>query len=187
MNNIKISTKLFVMVFLTSFGLMVIGFYGLRNLSTVNASLETVYKDRVLCLKQLKIVSDGYNIDIVDATQKMRNGTIDFKAGKRSIIKAQEEIKSNWKAYVATYAVADEKKIAAQTEELMGNSDEAIASLLSIIDKEDKEALAAFTVNELHPIIDPITTKITELIDIQLSVAEEEYKVDIKKNFGRWR
>ncbi|HEY9195645.1 MAG TPA: MCP four helix bundle domain-containing protein, partial [Mucilaginibacter sp.] len=163
------------MVFLTSFGLVVIGLYGLGNLNTLNTSLKTVYEDRVVCLKQLKIVSDMYNINIVDATQKMRNGNMDFKTGKRTIINAQEEIKSHWKAYTATFATPEEKKISDQTEELMRNSDESIEALLSIIDKENKDALATFTVNELFPKIDPITNKITELIDIQLSESEKEY------------
>ena len=174
-NNIKISTKLFVMVFLTSCTLVVIGIYGLNNLRAVNGSLETVYKDRVVCLKELKVVSDMYAINIVDATQKMRNGNIDFKTGKGKIIRAQEEIKTNWKAYIATYAIPEEKKLAVQTGELMRNSDESLESLQSIIEREDKEALVAFTINELYPKIDPIISKINELTDLQLSIAEEEY------------
>ncbi|MEO6733882.1 MAG: methyl-accepting chemotaxis protein [Ferruginibacter sp.] len=175
MKNIKISTKLFVMVFLTSFGLVAIGLYGLGNLSTINASLETVYKDRVICLKQLRVVSVMYNANVLGTTEKVRNGMIDFKTGKRNILKAQEEIKNTWKAYGATYFVPEEKKLFTQTDELMRNSDEAIESLLAIIDKEDKEALGVFTINELYSKIDPITKKLTELIDMQLSIAEAEY------------
>lgn len=163
------------MVFLTSIILVVIGLYGLSNLSSVNASLETVYKDRVVCLKQLKVISDSYAVNIVDATQKMRNGTIDFKTGKRNIIRAQEEIKTTWKAYLATYLVPEEKKLADQAEILMRNADEPIETLLAIVEKEDKIALTAFAINDLYPKIDPITNKVTELTDLQLSVAEEEY------------
>ena len=56
--NMNISTKLYVLVALTSFVILAIGLYGLNNLDTVNNSLESVYKDRVIPLKQLKVVSD---------------------------------------------------------------------------------------------------------------------------------
>ena len=175
MNNIKISTKLLAMVILTSFTLVFIGLYGLKNLGTVNASLETVYKDRVMPLKQLKLISDQYAVDMVDAAHKMRNGNIDFKTGKRNIIRAKEMIQTNWKTYLSTYLTPDEKKLALQVDELMRNSEESLENLQSIIEKEDKEALAAFTINDLYPQIDPITSKISELIDLQLVIADEEY------------
>ena len=85
MKNIKISTKLYTLVFLTSFMILTIGFYELANLNTVNLSLESVYKERVIPLKQLKVISDMYALDIVDATHKMRNGNTDFKTGRRII------------------------------------------------------------------------------------------------------
>lgn len=175
MNNIKISTKLFIMVFLTSLTLVLIGLYELSNLGTVNASLETVYKDRVLPLKQLKVVSDKYAVDIVDATNKMRNGNIDFKTGKRIIVKAKEVIQITWEAFLSTALTPDEKKLAAQADDLMRNSDESLETLQSILEKEDKAALTAFTINDLYPQIDPIISKINELIDLQLVVADQEY------------
>ena len=174
-NNIKISTKLFAMVFLTSFTLVVIGLYGLSNLSAVNDSLKTVHKDRIVCLKQLKVVSDMYAINILNAAQRMQNGSVDFKTGKMKIIRAQEEIKNTWKAYIATYATSEEKKLTAQAEGLMRNLDESLESLQSIMESGDKEALNAFTLNELYPKIDPVINKINELVDIQIAVAEEEY------------
>ncbi|HEY0054558.1 MAG TPA: methyl-accepting chemotaxis protein [Pedobacter sp.] len=175
MNNIKISTKLFGMVILTSVTLIIIGLYGLNNLSTVNSSLETVYNDRVVPLKQLKVISDMYAVNIVDAAHKIRNGNIDFKAGKRNINRAEEAIKVNWKKYSSTYLTPEEKKLAGEAEELMRNSNESIEILKSVIEREDKEGLTNYTIQQLYPVIDPITEKISELIDIQLLVADREY------------
>ncbi|OPY59372.1 MAG: putative methyl-accepting chemotaxis protein YoaH [Pelotomaculum sp. PtaU1.Bin035] len=41
--------------------------------------------------------------------------------------------------------------------------------------KEDKDRLTAYTINELYQNIDPITSKISELIDLQLDIAKSEY------------
>ena len=178
--DMKISTKLYVLVFLTSFTILAIGIYGLSNLNTVNNSLESVYKDRVIPLKQLKVISDMYAVDIVNATHKMRNGNIDFKEGKRMIKKARTEIESNWRIYLTSDIDLEEKKVADQIQELMKNSDEAIISLESIVEKEDTEALRKFDVEELYPQIDPVTNKINELIDVQLLVADREYNAGDK-------
>ncbi|MEO8766556.1 MAG: methyl-accepting chemotaxis protein [Ginsengibacter sp.] len=174
--DIKISTKLFILVFLTSLIILIIGIYGLTNLNTVNNSLESVYKDRVIPLKQLKVISDMYAVDIVNATHKMRNSNIDFKTGRRYIKKAKAAIESNWNTYLQSDIDPEEKKSADEIQELMKNSDESLTTLEAITEKEDTAALAKFATKELYPQIDPITTKINELIDIQLLVADREYK-----------
>ena len=174
--NIKISTKLYILVALTSCIILTIGIYGLTNLNTVNTSLESVYKDRVIPLKQLKVVSDMYAVDIVNAIHKIRNGNIDFKTGRRNIKKAKEAIDNNWNIYLSGNITPEEKKVADQVDELMKNSEESLASLESILEKEDTAALTQFTSKELYPQIDPITNKINELIDIQLLAADQQYK-----------
>jgi hypothetical protein len=155
--------------------MMSIGIYGVSNLSTVNSSLETVYKDRVVPLKQLKVISDMYAINIVDATHKMRNGNIDFKEGKRNIKKARELSEANWITYKSTYLTPAEKQLAMQVQEMMQASNESIEGLQVIIDNQDMAALTNFTIKDLYPQIDPITGKISELIDLQLAIADQEY------------
>lgn len=171
----KISTKLYILVLLTSAIILVIGLYGLANLNTVNNSLESVYKDRVIPLRQLKVISDMYSNSIVDATHKMRNGNIDFQTGRRDIKKAKTEIESNWNTYLASNINPEEKKLADEIKDLMKNSDEAITMLESIAEKEDSDALTKFITKELYPQIDPIIAKINELMDVQLRVAGQEY------------
>ncbi len=131
--DIKISTKLYILVCLTSFTILVIGIYGLYNLNTVNNSLESVYKDRVIPLKQLKVISDMYNVEIVNSAQKIRNGNIDFKEGKRNVKKGKAAIENNWKNYLASDIDPEEQKVAGEIQELMKNSEESMASLESIL------------------------------------------------------
>ena len=89
-----------------------IGLYGIRNLHNVNTSLETVYKDRVIPLKQLKIISDMYAINIVDASHKTRNGNFNWSNGRKAIKKARAIIDQSWKEYMETYLTVDERTLA---------------------------------------------------------------------------
>lgn len=53
LNNLSIKSRLICMIGLLSVLLIGVGSYGLANLSESNASLKTVYEDRVIALGQL--------------------------------------------------------------------------------------------------------------------------------------
>ena len=176
MDNIKVSSKLYILVTVL---LLIIGVISInydQELKTVNSSIETVYKDRVLPLTQLKIVSDMYAVNIVDATHKMRNGNFDWQTGRKSVKKAKEDIKVNWKSYLSTYLTPDEKLVADELQKLMDASDESIETLEYIIQQKDIEALNVYVKTDLYTKIDPVTNKISELIDLQLKVVKKEYE-----------
>jgi methyl-accepting chemotaxis protein len=43
--------------------------------------LRSIHDDRVTALRDLKVVSDMYAVNIVDASHKVRNGNIDGRRG----------------------------------------------------------------------------------------------------------
>lgn len=175
LQNIKVSAKLYILVGVLFLTIGTIGINGQLNLKEVNGSLQTVFEDRIVCLKQLKAVSDMYLINIKGVTQQINDGSINFKTGKKRIAKAQKEIKTNWAAYVATGAIPEEKKLSAQTTELMASTDESLESLKVLMDKEDKPAVASLAFSDVNPKIDSILNNVNALVDIQVSVANDEY------------
>lgn len=177
MKNLKVSTKLLILVIVLSAIIGATGIYGERNLDTINNSVETVYKESVIPLKDLKTVSDRYAINMADAVIKMRNGSIDWETGKKNINKAKEEIAETWKNYTATYMEAAEVSLVNKVKELMEVANESLESLNRIIDNKDAAALDTYAKTELYAkIIDPLTSKIQELTEIQLDAAENEHK-----------
>ena len=57
LNNLSIKSRLIFVIGFLSALLIVIGLIGLTSLSTTNASLKTVYEDRVVALGQLERIS----------------------------------------------------------------------------------------------------------------------------------
>lgn len=49
--------------------------------STANQGMETIYADRVVPLRDLKVVADMYAVNIVDTSHKVRNGNLPWAAG----------------------------------------------------------------------------------------------------------
>jgi methyl-accepting chemotaxis protein len=176
MNHIKISTKLFILALLSSVVLVAMGGYSLININKVNNSLKTVYEDRIVSLKHLNIIAANYGICILNDVHKMGKGTLDFNAGNQSIRSAEQIIKLSWKTYLRANSTPEEKLASAEAEKLMQQAEIVLGQLHTILQKQDKTLLLSFTGNTLHPAIDPTISKISELINIQMSVAEHEYK-----------
>jgi len=178
--NLKISTKLNALLGFLSLIMIAIGYIGLQSAELANQGLDTVYKDRVVPLKGLKVVADMYAVNIVDTSHKVRNGNMKWSEGRQSVETAVRTINENWKDYLATTLVTEEKELVNQVNPLMKTADNSVARLHDILRNEDSEALVKFTVSELYPVIDPVSGKFSELVEVQLKVAKEEYDKSLK-------
>ena len=174
-NTKKVGTRLYTLIGFLSVLLVLIGFVGLRSAKLSDDGLDTVYMDRVVPLKELKVIADMYAVNIVDTSHKVRNGNLKWDEGRKNVAEALEVIAKKWKEYLATTLVPEEKKLIEEAMPLMKTADVEMAKLTDILKREDSEALTAFTVSELYPAIDPISGKFSELVDVQLKVAKEEY------------
>ncbi len=165
-----------ILIAITSAVSLFIGLYGVNNLKTVNDGMTTMYYDRVLPLKQLKAVSDAYAINIVDATHKVRNGNISWSEAIRSYETAAKEVEENLNAYAASKIEGEEVRVFNEAKNLKSKSDEAVNQMLDLLrqgqDTATRHKLEAFIVNEMYPNIDPFTSKISELIELQLGYAK---------------
>ncbi|MDP3818531.1 MAG: methyl-accepting chemotaxis protein [Methylotenera sp.] len=164
--------SIFAVVALSSVAL---GYNGLIGIESSNDRLSSVYKDRVIPLQQLKVVADMYAVNIVDTSHKVRNGNITWAQAESNVDNALTEVDKQWKAYTATYLVPDEKKLVAEAEPLFENANAATAKLKSILQSQDAKRIAEFTTSELYPAIDPLSDKISQLTNLQLKVAGDDY------------
>ena len=175
LNNMKIGARLMALVGLLSVLLIGVGLSGLRGMSSCSDSLETVYVDRVVPLRDLKVIADMYAVNIVDTSHKVRNGNVSWADARKNVAEAEATIAEKWKGYTATYLVDDEKRLVAEIEPMLKSTQNELDKLKDILKREDKEGIANFTINSLYPGIDPISGKFSELIEIQLKVAKYEY------------
>lgn len=80
-----IKGKVLTLLGLMSVIIVAMAVAGWVALTLNNNALRTVNDDRVVPLKQLKVVSDMYAVNIVDAAHKVRNDNIDAAAGIKSV------------------------------------------------------------------------------------------------------
>ena len=155
---------------------VIVGTIGLRNSANSNSRLETVYKDRVVGLRQLKIISDMYAVNIVDAAHKARNGNISMMDALSRINLAQQDIRIQWDAYRQTRQTDAENKLIAELEPLMKSANDSLGELKQVLTSSNFAGVGDYTATRLYPAIDPVTTKISAMIDLQLEEAKSQFE-----------
>ncbi|MDI4633831.1 MCP four helix bundle domain-containing protein [Pelomonas sp. V22] len=176
MNSISISKRLALLV-LGLLGLLaLVVLIALMRLDSSNNTLRSLYDDRMVPVKQLNMVADAYAVGVVDTTHKLRDGSVKPEAAARAIEQAMKSADTQWKAYLATELTKDEQALINKTKPALKTADVAAAKLLELARAGNLEAAARFAGSEMYPAIDPLAADLQELIDLQLTVAESEYK-----------
>ena len=176
MQQLTIRARLLMLVGAMLAACLVIGLTGLNAQQRSVAGLNTVYLDRVVPLRDLKLIADLYAVKIVDTTHKTRSGMLSYPQARDEVRSARAEISRLWSAYMNTRLVDAERQIASRIETLMKAADEPLDALERTLDRHSEKRLAAFVINDLYPLIDPISEGFNQLIELQLGEAKAEYE-----------
>ena len=176
LKNLNVGKRLMILVGLLGALSIAIGLNGLRNMAQCVAGMQTVYDDRVVPLRDLKVIADMYAVNIVDTSHKVRNGNISWEEGRKNLDDAEKVIAEKWNDYKNTVLVAEEQILVAEIEPMFKTTKVELDKLRDIMKREDKQAIAEFTAGPLYPAIDPISGKFSDLIEVQLKVAKQEYE-----------
>ncbi|MEB3230524.1 MAG: methyl-accepting chemotaxis protein [Leptolyngbyaceae bacterium] len=169
----KLSTKIYMGYAVPALILAGLGGYALMSFRTLDAQVTTIYDDRVIPLQQLKIISDQYAVNVIDAVNKTDHGLLTPDAALGMIEAAEQRIEAEWQAYQNTLLTPAEQALVGEVKILLAQSDGEIAELKAALRSRDLTAIAAFN-GALYANIDPLTAKIQDLIDLQLEVASQE-------------
>lgn len=172
---LTINKRLNYLIIVVAVSFIAIGVFGLISTKNSNDAIKSVFDNQVINLQHLKIVSDMYAVNIVDASHKARNGNFTYKQAVASIDTATNLIIKRWSLYTNRSLSSEELNIIDELKPLTNKADKEIQNLRTIIANEDRNALVDFTINKLYQVIDPITAKISSLIDTQLILAQDKY------------
>ncbi|WP_373388757.1 methyl-accepting chemotaxis protein [Pseudomonas alcaligenes] len=176
MKSWKIRTHLFLLIGTLLSSLLLVGLLGLHGLQSTVRGLETVYLDRVVPLRDLKLIADLYAVNIVDATHKANSGSLSSSAAQALIVQARSDIDKTWQAYLDTQLIAEEQRLIAEIKPLMAAAEAPLDHLQDLLRQAQREATREFADQRLYPLIDPLSAKFAELIEVQLGEARHQYE-----------
>nr|WP_263143578.1 methyl-accepting chemotaxis protein [Pseudomonas sp. RIT-PI-AD] len=172
----RIGLRLGLAFLMSTILLLVNGIVGMQALHKTNEGLETVYQDRVVPLRGLKVIADAYAVNVIDAVNKANAGLLSAELAYAGIQQAEQRIKEEWRTYTATRLTAEESRLVAETERLFEAADVDIQRVSAAL--RDRHGNQEGQLNDydgaLYKSVDPISGKLAELIELQLRVAKEQ-------------
>ena len=154
------------------------GLVGLQGLLEVHKGSTTIYQDRVVPLRQLKVIADAYAVNVIDAANKAQTGLITAEEALKAVQAARADIRKEWADYMATTLTAEEEKLAREAVKLFEPANLDISKLeeaLKGMSGSVAGQLGAFN-GPLYATVDPISGKISELIELQMRPASQVHK-----------
>ncbi len=177
--SMKVRTQLMLLSIALLAMMLAVGTLGTYATRVQSSEMQALYVDRVVPLKQLKIVADMYAVNIVDTAHKARDGTLTTEQARSAVAQARTTVAAEWQAYVNTTLVPKEQQLVQQIKPLLQTADASVAQLDDLLRNGDTAALSTYTAQAMYPAFDPLQTVIGELIQVQLDVAKDVYEESV--------
>ncbi|MEF7613802.1 methyl-accepting chemotaxis protein [Aquincola sp. MAHUQ-54] len=181
--NLRIATRLWLLIGLMSSVLLSIGATGLVALHKTNESLRTVYEDRTVPLGQIADIQR-----MVQRSRLLLDGMLMHPHQERSaeapasVERLAAQIDATWRAYRATFMTAQEEKLATKLgDDLARFQQEALQPALEAARQgrlEDAKRLNAGPVLALY---EPTREGLEALVKLQLDVTRAEYDAAVAR------
>jgi methyl-accepting chemotaxis protein len=172
---ISLQKKMLLVVSLLTCVSIVVAIIGLQGIDTANDRLKDTYNRRIVPFKELKAVNDNY-VMIIDTAHKVRNGNMTWHVAAERLELSTGAIQEHWTAYRSQINSDKEGQLINRIEMQFDIANAELQNLKQILTRQDMAALAAFMINVMYSGIEPISIQLSELIDLQLQLAREEYE-----------
>lgn len=177
MNSLKVGTRVLLLSAVLIIFMVLLAGLGLKSMRDSVASLESLYANRVVAVRDLKVVADMFAVNIVNASYKANSSLLTTAVAVTRIEEAERLIDQRMRAYLSISKGARETLLAEEIRTLVDDATQPIAELKALLGKNDYFGLNQYMVKTLPAVIDPISLKISDLIELQLDIAREEFEL----------
>jgi len=147
----------------------------LYGISTKNEAIKTIYQDRVVPLRDLKMVSDSYAIKVVDNTVKANLGVLDYTKAARAIENAMLVAERRWDAYIKTALTDEEQELIRRTAPLLAKAQPTVERIVAALKTGDEKEISLIARTVLYRDVEPLTEALDGLIHIQSRATNQIY------------
>ena len=163
------------------FGLLLLTGAGVLTLDEIERrqnqqALQRLKDESLAGLRRIKAVSDAYGLDIVDTTFRVRNDLIAWEEGVQVVDNARLRIREHWAALEKMPQTPEQATLFKQIDRARVRAETAAQTLRNILVQQDIVALGRFADTELYPAIDPVTTRMKHLSDLEMIEAEQRVR-----------
>ncbi|MEW8626106.1 MAG: methyl-accepting chemotaxis protein [Candidatus Thiodiazotropha sp.] len=192
MNRLTIKTRLIVLVSFAATLLLMISTLGLHAMDRAEASLKTVYEDRLIPTGQIsriiELMRENRTQLLFSLQHDPESKTVNMHQHSTTLHLDRvsdniEVITEVWKEYMGTYLTPDEKKLAeAFTEKRAIYVNEGLRPVMSYVTDGDYLNAALHLANKTNPTFNSAYEVAEDLWQLQLDVANAAYHDSMERN-----
>lgn len=173
-SRLSIARKLWLSFGLVAVVLSGLGLWQAQELRRGSRDIESLLDDRIVPIRNLKDVSDGYVLHVVHTARRVRARTLSPGEGLEQVRNARYSVRTNWAAFKASSLLWVEKGAIARIEPRMARADRLLDRLEDLLRAGDLRALGEFTDTDLIGEIDPLVGEVEALSRYQLGIARDQ-------------
>jgi len=177
MNNLKISTRITMLISVLSVLLVAIGSLGLFGISKSNDALQTVYEDRTVPTGQLGDIESMLLSNRLAIAVALVTPTPEVIASSTATVETNiAAITKVWDAYMATKLTVDEEKLAKTfAENRKTFVQEGLKPTVAAMRANDLKEAQRLVTEKIRPLYEPVKKGIDAMGNLQLEEAKKEF------------
>ena len=177
MNQLKISTRLAILIGALAMVLLAVGAMGWYGIAQSNSALQSVYLDRAVPMGQISdIQRDLLRNRLAIAATIITPPADQVSLNTREIEANIEAISTTWKAYMATTLTPEEAVLARSFAESRARLvQDGLLPAVAALRANDVALAQRLVVERVRPLYEPVRAGIAALMQLQLNEARREY------------
>lgn len=181
LSNLKISSRLVLLIAVQTAILLVIGFTALLG-SHFAANTTVQLNESVIEQVKLNQLNETVRADILNTVQEMTGNKISWEAGRARLLSAYNLFLNNWDEYKEDRSPEEVADIEASLGGDYARVIAALDTLTELFEREDEEALQAFVESRLGQHVEPFIIDLNERVNEHQLVSEELFVASIQKS-----
>ena len=183
MSHLRSSTRLFLLIGVLSALMLAIGILGLSGIRQSNDALKTVYQDRTVAIGLLSEIQHQLLRGRLLIDASVLDPRPQASAGNLAELESTSAVISKtWAGYKATYLTKEEEKLAAKFEQDHLNFEQqGLAPAVAALRANDVAGVQGLIRDKILPLDANLQSGLEGLMQIQLSVAKQEYQVAVDR------
>jgi signal transduction histidine kinase/ActR/RegA family two-component response regulator len=173
-SRLRISTKLSLAFGLGAALLACVSLWQVNAVREDGQEIIQLFENRMVPIRQLKLVSDAYVLDIANTARLVRGGTLPPEQGLQKVRQARTAIKRDWAAYRSSFQLTEEHARVLETERLMAQAEPLLDYLEVLFYSADLPRLDRFLDQSLVPVRDSIVEQLNQLSRQQEMAGREQ-------------
>jgi methyl-accepting chemotaxis protein len=183
MNQLRISTRLIVLIGILSALLLCIGTIGLLGIGSANEALKSVYQNNTVPISQIADINRmNLRNRLLIAGSLLNPTPEEISKGTAEIDANIASINQVWAAYMATAQTTEEARLARQfTDDRTQFVQQGLLPAVAALRANDLEDAKRVVFEKIRPLYVPVSTGIEAIIKIQLTEAKAQFDAAVSR------